>query len=108
MIESVFIALSYVASIVGFMLIAVGCVALTAAWSRLSILESLPFASRMIGSFARTRRNLSLVACWYLSWGLYMALYPYEAPAALRFFLLAASLALMFPALRILRSGHDA
>ena len=108
MTESVFTALIYFASLAGLVLVVLGSFLLITAWFRPRLLESRVLASRMIGRFARTRRNLTLVACWYVSWGLYMAVFPYETADIFRLVLLAAALAFMIPAIRILRSGREA
>ena len=107
MTESVITALSYFVSFAGFLWLVTGSFALLAAWRWPRLLESRILGPHMIGRFERTKRNLTLVACWHVSWGLYMVAFPYETPNIFRFVLLAAALAFMFPAIRILRSGRE-
>ena len=108
MTESVITALSYLVSFAGFLMLLTGSFTLIAAWLWPRLLESRILGPRWIGRFERTKSNLTLVACWHVTLGLYMAAFPYETPHIFRFGLLAAALAFMFSAIRILRSGREA
>ena len=105
--DSFITALGYVASVLGALLVLFGGLTLLANWFRPQLLGSRLFSPGILGRFKRTKRNITVVASWYASLGLYMAMAPFPA-SILRLASLAVALGLMFPALRVLGPGREA
>jgi hypothetical protein len=99
----------------GYAVIAVGCVLclwgallLFATWLWPRCLAMPLLGERMTGRFPRTRRNLSLVAGWSLSYGAFLAMTLLESHQLLKVALVAISLVLAVPVFRLVRFGRDA
>lgn len=108
MAEAMGNGLGYVVTGLGVLLAVWSALLLLGAWFAPSLLATAAFTGRMVGRFPRTRRNLSLVGSYGLSYGLYLALALVESYWLVKMCLLVLSLALLLPVARVMSSGRDA
>lgn len=100
--------LQYFVVVGGSILVVMGALTLLATWFAPRMLERRLFQPRMLGRFARTRTNLTVVACWELAWGSFLLMFGLDAYPTLRLWIGAASVVLMIPAVRLLRHKPSA
>ena len=90
-------------ALLGALLVVFAFALLATTWFAPGRLRSRLFQPRMIGRFPRTRRNLTIVSCYWGSWGAYITLSSLQLQRQLALPFLGIALILLVPFIRVMR-----
>ena len=108
MAENFFYVFRIISTVAGCIIALYSVALLLAIWFAPRLLDSHAFSPRITGRFHRTRKNLTIFSCYYLSVGIVLVAIGQELRSPILYPFMAASLILLFPLIGMTLIRRDA